>query len=55
MDEALTLLQQAIDHGLSPAGIAGIDKDPDLNPLHSDHCFVALVALAKQHPASPQP
>jgi serine/threonine protein kinase/Tfp pilus assembly protein PilF len=51
-DEAFTLLQQAIDHGLSPASLAGLPKDPDLQSLHSDARFSALVAIAKKQSAA---
>jgi len=52
-DAAFVLLQQAIDHGLSSTGLAGIEKDSDLKSLHADPRFPALVARAKQtSPAS---
>jgi serine/threonine protein kinase/Tfp pilus assembly protein PilF len=43
-DAAFTLLQEAIDHGLSPTGLAGMEKDADLKSLHSDPRFATLVA-----------
>ncbi len=35
-DEALTLLREAIDHGLSPDESLGIETDPDRKSLQSD-------------------
>jgi serine/threonine protein kinase/tetratricopeptide (TPR) repeat protein len=58
-DEALSLLSEAVDHGLAPRIDLRIDQDSDLNSLHGDPRFVALVAHAKQraaaaaHPATP--
>jgi hypothetical protein len=43
-DEALSLLQEAINHGLSAGNASGIGKDPDLKSLHSDPRFAAIVA-----------
>lgn len=48
-NEALSLVREAIDHGLSPATYLGIDKYPDFQSLHGDPRFAALVAYAKQH------
>ena len=54
--EALSFLRQAIDHGLSPTGALGMEKDNDLKSLHGDSRFVALVAYAKKHAAAgPKP
>ncbi len=49
-EKSLALLRQAVDHGLGPDLLFGvdIDKDPDLNSLHSDPRFQALVAYAHQ-------
>ena len=52
--EALSLLREAIDHGLSPNYALGLEQDPDLNSLHDDRRFVALVAYAKQRDAAAQ-
>src|ERR1700691_1524284 len=41
--EALSLLRQAVDHGLPGVADLGIDKDPDLKSLHGDPRFAALV------------
>jgi non-specific serine/threonine protein kinase/serine/threonine-protein kinase len=46
-EEALAALKEAVDHGLSPALDLGMDTDPDLNNLHGDPRFDALVAHAK--------
>ena len=46
--EALSNLREAVDHGLIGSGDLGMDKDPDLNSLHGDPRFAALVAHAKE-------
>jgi eukaryotic-like serine/threonine-protein kinase len=46
--EAISFLTQAVDHGLEPYGDLGMPKDPDLNSLHGDPHFTALVAHAKE-------
>jgi non-specific serine/threonine protein kinase/serine/threonine-protein kinase len=43
-DEAITLLNQAIDTGLPPGAAEGIERDPDLTALHGNAQFPALVA-----------
>jgi hypothetical protein len=45
---ALSLLGQAVDHGLPPRVELGIETDPMFNSLHSDRRFAALVAHAKK-------
>ncbi|HVN04508.1 MAG TPA: serine/threonine-protein kinase [Bryobacteraceae bacterium] len=50
--EALSLLQDAVDHGLPPNVDLGIEKDPDLQSLHGDPRFPALVAHAKERAAA---
>jgi non-specific serine/threonine protein kinase/serine/threonine-protein kinase len=47
-EEALSLLGEAIDHGLDPETALGMEKDTDLDPLHEDPRFVALVARARE-------
>jgi eukaryotic-like serine/threonine-protein kinase len=47
-EEALSLLGEAIDHGLVPETLLGMEKDDDLDPLHDDPRFVALVARARE-------
>ena len=51
-DEALSLLSEAIDHGLPPNGDLGIEKEPDFKSLRSDTRFAALIARAKQRAAA---
>jgi non-specific serine/threonine protein kinase/serine/threonine-protein kinase len=46
--EAISYLTQAVDHGLAPYGDLGMPKDPDLNSLHGDPRFTAVVAHAKE-------
>ncbi len=53
-DEAFSLLQNAVDHGLSPSDDLTIEKDPDLQSLHGDPRFTALVAHAKEKAAAAQ-
>ena len=50
-DKALSLLSYAIDHGLSPQLDLGIPTDSDLQSLHSDRRFTAVVAHAKERAA----
>jgi len=54
IDEALSFLGQAVDHGLPPRMALDIPNDPLLNPLHGDPRFAALVAHAKQKSAGPR-
>jgi non-specific serine/threonine protein kinase/serine/threonine-protein kinase len=51
-DEALSLLREAVDHGLRRDSDLGIEKDPDLQSLHGDPRFTALVAHAKERAAA---
>jgi hypothetical protein len=44
--EALSLLRQALDHGLMPADALDMEKDPHFKSLHGDPGFDALVANA---------
>jgi serine/threonine protein kinase/Flp pilus assembly protein TadD len=54
-DEALKLLAEAVDHGLSPGDSLGIEKDSDLKPLHGDPRFEALVKHVKERAAAATP
>ncbi|HZU24379.1 MAG TPA: serine/threonine-protein kinase [Bryobacteraceae bacterium] len=49
--EALTLLRDAIDHGLTADEDLGLEGDSDLRPLHGDPGFTALVAHARDRAA----
>jgi tetratricopeptide (TPR) repeat protein len=51
-EEALSLLRQAIDHGLLPREALGIGEDPELTALHGDPRFAALVSHAKERVAA---
>jgi hypothetical protein len=51
-DEALSLLRDAVDHGLAPNIALHLENDPDLAALHSDPRFSALVAHAKERAAA---
>jgi hypothetical protein len=53
--EALSLLRQALDHGLFPTGALGMEKDSDLKSLHGDPRFDTLVAYAKERAAAQTP
>jgi len=54
VDEALSLLREAVDHGLHSGTDLAIEKDPDLQSLHGDPRFAALVAHAKERAAAAQ-
>ena len=51
---ALSLLREAVDHGLAPNIALQIETDPDFEPLHKDPRFLALVAHAKERAAAVQ-
>jgi hypothetical protein len=53
-DQALALLREAVDHGLAPNIALQLEKDPDLESLHSDPRFAALVAYAKERAGAVQ-
>jgi Tetratricopeptide repeat len=50
--EALSLLRQALDHGLAISWGLGMDTFPDLTSLHGDPRFIAMVAEVKQRAAA---
>jgi tetratricopeptide (TPR) repeat protein len=52
IEEALSLLNQAVDHGLPPLVALRIDKDPFLKPLHGSPRFAELVARIKMQQAT---
>ena len=52
--EAISVLREAVDHNLSAYGDLGMAKDPDLDALHGDPAFTALVGHAKEVAAEKQ-
>jgi non-specific serine/threonine protein kinase/serine/threonine-protein kinase len=50
--QALELLRDSLEHGLTPASAAAIDQDSDFAPLHGDPRFAQLVAEGKRLAAS---
>jgi serine/threonine-protein kinase len=48
-DKALSLLSDALDHGLSANMAMGIESDEDLQSLHGNARFAALVARARDN------
>ncbi|MGA2099405.1 MAG: serine/threonine-protein kinase [Candidatus Acidiferrum sp.] len=53
--DALSLLSDAVDHHLAPDVLLGIDQDTDLNSLHGNPEFAAIVTRAKQLAAASKP
>ena len=51
-DQALSLIWQAVDHGLEPLVDLDMEKDPCFLSLHRDPRFEALVAHAKKQASS---
>jgi serine/threonine protein kinase/tetratricopeptide (TPR) repeat protein len=54
-DEAISLLHEAIDHGLDSATDLTMATAPELKSLHKDPRFEALVSYAKQRAAAQKP
>ncbi|SPE27227.1 hypothetical protein SBA2_340013 [Acidobacteriia bacterium SbA2] len=54
IEEAFSLLREAVDHGLLPSVALTMGDDPDLKSLHGDPRFAALVAHAKELAAAPK-
>jgi tetratricopeptide (TPR) repeat protein len=52
--EAIQLLRQAVDHGLTPQADLGVEKDPLFSSLHGDPRFEAIVVDARQRAATAQ-
>jgi len=46
--EAVSLLTEAVDHGLPPEGDLNVDRDPNFKPLQRNPGFIALVKHAKE-------
>jgi serine/threonine protein kinase/tetratricopeptide (TPR) repeat protein len=53
-DQALSLLDHALRHGLTTRVALSMEQDEDLTSLHGDSRFVALVALAKKNNGPPK-
>src|SRR5215472_548883 len=53
IDEALSLLDDAVDHGLPPLLVSRMDTDPFLEPLNGNPRFAKLIARAKKQIAAP--
>jgi eukaryotic-like serine/threonine-protein kinase len=54
-NQAIEMLHDAVDHGLQRWVVMQMATDPDLEALHGDPRFAALVEYAQKLPASPQP
>lgn len=52
IDEALSLLNQAVGHGLPPLVALRMDKDPLFIPLHGNPQFAELIARIKMQDAT---
>jgi eukaryotic-like serine/threonine-protein kinase len=52
-DQAFSLLDQALGHGLAPTVAVTIENDEDLVSLHGDPRFKALVARSKKSDSGP--
>ena len=52
IEEALSLLNQAVGHGLPPLVALRMDRDPFLTPLHGNPRFAELVARIKMQDVS---
>jgi eukaryotic-like serine/threonine-protein kinase len=50
-EKAFSFLREAVEHGLPGNALMGIEKDPDLQSLHGDPRFEAIVAQAKERAA----
>ena len=48
LDEALSLLREAVDHGLDQAHLLGMEHDSDLRRLQEDPRFKALITYARE-------
>lgn len=53
--EAMSRLQQALDHGLPKARALAMENNPDLKSLHGDPRFVAMVARVKERAVAAAP
>jgi eukaryotic-like serine/threonine-protein kinase len=51
-DQALSLIRESLDHGLPPRFAAGMAKEENLESLHGDPRFTAILAYAKQRAAA---
>ncbi len=53
--KTMSLLTEAVDHGLPTRLALGMEKDDDLKSLHGDRDFEGLVARVKKRAAAAQP
>jgi pentatricopeptide repeat protein len=53
VEEALSLLRQAVDHGVPPRIASDMGNDPMLNSLHGDLRFAELVTYGKKRATGP--
>ena len=53
--EALSLLRQALDHGLLPTGALGMEKDPGLSPSRAIRTSTPLLFTPSNAPPQPKP
>jgi hypothetical protein len=51
-DQALSLLDEAMGHGLAPVVAAGMEDDEDLKSLKDEPRFASLVTRAKKNAAA---
>ena len=52
LDEALSLLREAVDHGLDQTHLLDMERDPDLRRLQGDPRFKALITYARERTTS---